>query len=96
MTVSRRDIALEVARDQGIAKGSAYAVMNSVLVKIRQALERGDSVELRKFGVFKLIQRKAAIRQDPRNAGVTLEYPAHRRIKFFPNKVMLRTVIKTR
>ena len=54
-----------------------------VLSEIKRALRRGDGVELRNWGTFRIKNQKASIRRNPRT-GETINIPASKQPKFRP------------
>lgn len=63
-----------------------------------EALERGERVDLRNFGVFEVIFRGARVGRNPRNPSVPVVISAHPAVKFTASKKLKRRVgpLKTR
>ena len=63
--------------------------INIVLSEIKQALKRGDRVELRGFGVFYTNNQKARISRNPRT-GEKVNTPQKKTIHFKMSKEMFK------
>lgn len=57
--LTRRSLASYVAQESTLSKAKAYEVVGSVLEGISLVLGEGGRVELRNFGTFEVIERKA-------------------------------------
>ena len=55
------------AKKPRLHRRDAELIVNTILDTIRTALERGDRVELRDFGVFAVKMREAYSGRNPRN-----------------------------
>ena len=62
---------------------------NIILVEIKQALKRGDRVELRGFGVFSTNIQKAKISRNPKS-GEKVNTPEKKTIHFKMSKEMFK------
>ena len=60
-----------------------------ILVEIKQALKRGDRVELRGFGIFSTNTQKARISRNPKT-GEKINTPEKKTIHFKMTKEMFR------
>jgi nucleoid DNA-binding protein len=83
LTVSKADIAHEVARATGLTRAQARASVDAFIASIRNALHRGDRVELRGFGVFKGMLRAPRAARNPRT-GAEVSVPGSRSTTFKP------------
>ncbi len=94
--MTKRDIVIDVSRSAGI-KLNQQTIMDFLqasLKSITQALARGETVELRNFGVFSVVTRKPRVGRNPRNPGVDVPIPAKAIVKFRPGKEMREQVGK--
>ena len=62
----KQDLVRKVSVDTGISQGIVRAIINSFLEEISLSLEKGERIELRKFGVFKVAYRKGREMIHPR------------------------------
>lgn len=82
MTLTRKDIVSEISAKHGLDSVLAAQVLESVLAKIGNTIEQGNRVELRSFGVFSVVTRKAKVGRNPNNPSVDVAIPARQVCKF--------------
>lgn len=64
--MTKSDIIDRVARGTGLTKIETEAVVNGFLITVMEALKRGDRVELRGFGSFRVQQRAPRKARNPK------------------------------
>ena len=64
--MTKADLIEEVAMASDLSKKSSEIIVNTFFNSIVESLTRGDKVELRGFGSFKLRHRRARIGRNPR------------------------------
>ena len=79
------DIINEVATVADITKVKAEVAVEAVFEAMREAMKRGERIELRGFGVFQVKPRKRGIGRNPRT-GKEVRIPPGRTIRFKPGK----------
>jgi len=79
------DIINEVVNKTGITKTKAEMAVERVFDEMKKALERGDRIELRGFGVFNVKPRKTGIGRNPRT-GAEVSIPPGKAVRFKPGK----------
>ncbi len=79
------DIVNEVVNRTGITKTKAEVAVETVFDAMKKALERGDRIELRGFGVFNVKPRKTGIGRNPRT-GAEVNIPPGKAVRFKPGK----------
>ncbi|MGH9540491.1 MAG: HU family DNA-binding protein [Terriglobales bacterium] len=79
------DIINEVVNRTGISKAKAEEAVETVFGGMKRALERGDRIELRGFGVFNVRPRKTGIGRNPRT-GAQVTIAPGKAIRFKPGK----------
>ena len=96
MTVTKKDLALQVAENVGIKKQLAYQVVNDLFEAMRGCLVRGDRIEIRGFGVLgvKDTKPKPAAR-NPRT-GEVVYVPARRKTYFKPGLLIRKELHRPR
>lgn len=87
MTLTKKEIVLKIAEETGIKQVDVKKVVQKTLDAIVEALIRGDKVELRNFGVFKVKSRKPKIGRNPRT-GDTVPVPQRKVAVFKPGRIM--------
>ena len=66
-------------------------ILEIVFSEITKALCRGENIEIRGFGTYKITMRKARIGRNPKTAK-TIQIPAKKVPKFRAGKVLKHTV----
>ena len=68
--MTKKDIILRVSDDTNIKQIDVKKVVQKTFDYIVDALSRGEKIELRNFGVFKIKQRKSRTGRNPRTGQV--------------------------
>ena len=79
--MTKKDIVLKITDATGIKQVDVKKIVQKTFDVIVDALMRGEKVELRNFGVFKIKERRARFGRNPRT-GEGVMIPPRRRIKF--------------
>ena len=79
------DLIVEVVNKTGITKAKAEQAVETVFESMKNALTRGDRIELRGFGVFIVRPRKTGIGRNPRT-GAEVHIPPGKAVRFKPGK----------
>ena len=79
------DIINQVVEKSGITKTKAETAVETVFASMKKALEHGDRIELRGFGVFNVRPRKTGIGRNPRT-GAEVSIPPGKAVRFKPGK----------
>ncbi|PYV10823.1 MAG: integration host factor subunit beta [Acidobacteria bacterium] len=79
------DIVNEVVGRTGITKTKAELAVETVFKSMKDALAKGDRIELRGFGVFNVKPRKTGIGRNPRT-GAEVSIPPGKAVRFKPGK----------
>jgi DNA-binding protein HU-beta len=80
----KADIVAEVARVSGISHLKAQDSVERVFTSIREALERGEKVEFRGFGVFRVKERKKGLGRNLKT-GESVPIAPGKTVKFKPS-----------
>ena len=64
-------------------------IIEIILKEIKETLQRGEGVELRNFGIFRVNTQKASIRRNPKT-GEKVSVPKKRTIKWKMSKDMFK------
>ena len=81
----KNDIVAEVVTRTGLSKTKAEIAVETVFETMKSAMERGDRIELRGFGVFNIRARKTGIGRNPRT-GEEVTIPPGKAVRFKPGK----------
>ncbi|MBL7081120.1 MAG: integration host factor subunit beta [Candidatus Omnitrophica bacterium] len=81
--MTKKDITLRVTDATGMRQNKIKKILQSILDAMSDALIRGEKIELRNFGVFKIKQRKPRPGRNPRT-GELVPVPARKVVVFKP------------
>lgn len=84
-TVIKLDIVNRVAERTGVPKMKAEQAVDALFHSMKEALTRGERIELRGFGVFVVKPRKRGVGRNPRT-GEEVAIPSGKTIRFKPGK----------
>ena len=87
----KADLINKIAKEMDISKQEAEAGVNLFFQTIKEALERGEEIELRGFGSFRFRQRQARSGRIPRT-GEPVKVPPKKVLYFKPSK-LLKSII---
>ena len=79
------DIVNAVVGRAGITRTKAEQAVETVFEALKQALGRGQRIELRRFGVFNVKPRKTGIGRNPKT-GEEVSIPPGKAVRFKPGK----------
>ena len=83
--MTKAELVEEVARAAELTKKDSEVIVDEVFKNIIQALNRGEKIELRGFGSFRVRQRDARRGRNPKT-GEPVDIPAKRVPYFKPGK----------
>jgi len=89
--MTKKDIVLRISDQTGIRQIDVKRVVQATFDCILDALVRGEKIELRNFGVFKIKQRKPRTGRNPRT-GTVVPVPARKSVVFKPGLEMKNKV----
>ncbi len=89
--MTKKDIILKVSDETNLKQIDVKKVVQKTLDCITEALVRGEKIELRNFGVFKIKQRKSRTGRNPRT-GQVVPVPPRKVVIFKPGLEMKKTV----
>lgn len=89
--MTKTDIIDIVAQGTGLTKVETSAVVDGVLATINYALATGDSVTLRGFGSFRVVERKGRSGVNPKT-GKAMNVPPHKSPVFRASKDLRKAV----
>jgi len=91
MQMTKKDIVLKIAEESGLKQIDVKKVVQRTLDHITSALAKGETVELRNFGVFKIKARRSRIGRNPKT-GTTVPIPERKVVTFKVGMVMKHKV----
>ena len=79
------DIVNAVLNKTGVSRTKAEQAVETVFGAMKNALGKGERIELRRFGVFNVRPRKTGIGRNPRT-GQEVSIPPGKAVRFKPGK----------
>ncbi len=89
--MTKLDLIEKIAEQFDITRKEAELAVNAFFSSIREALDKGDKVELRGFGVFKVRNKKERMGRNPRT-GEVIHVPAKLVPYFKPSKELKKAL----
>lgn len=89
--MTKKDIILKVSDETNLKQIDVKNVIQKTFACIIEALVRGEKIELRNFGVFKIKQRRSRTGRNPRT-GQTVPVPPRKAVVFKPGLEMKNKV----
>lgn len=89
--MTKKDIVLKVSDDTNMKQIEVKAVVQKTFNCIVDALARGEKVELRNFGIFKVKERRSRTGRNPRT-GQVVPVPPRKVAVFKPGLEMKKKV----
>lgn len=91
--ITKRDLVIHVSNETGIVQQQVLNVVQQTLDYIIDSVSRGETVELRNFGVFEVKLRKARVGRNPNYPQTDVPIPPRAVVKFKPGKEMREAVV---
>ena len=89
--MTKKDIVTKVSNETNLTQIDVKIIVQRTLDCVLESLERGETVELRNFGVFKVKTRKGRIGRNPRT-GQEVQVPEKKVVVFKPGLVLKNQV----
>ena len=90
--MTKRELVIRISSATGITQLNVYAIIQKTLDVIIESLQKGETVELRNFGVFKVITRKKREGINPNLPSQKITIPARRTVVFKQGKKMKKSI----
>lgn len=91
--MTKADLVEQVAKEADMTKKDAEQLVEIIFDSITSALNKGDKIELRGFGSFRVRQREARKGRNPKT-GTAVNIPAKRVAYFKPGKELKEVINK--
>ncbi len=91
--MTKRDLVIRISNDTNMIQQDVMAVVQKTLDYITEALIKGETVELRNFGVFEVKLRKPRVGRNPNDPAKDVQIPARAVGKFKPGKELREQVL---
>ena len=89
----KADLVNTIAQEMGISKQEAETGVNLFFQTIKEAIQRGEAIELRGFGSFRFRQRGPRAGRNPRT-GAPVQVPPKKVLYFKPSKLLKNLINK--
>ncbi len=89
--MTKKEIVLKISSETGLKQLDVKKVVQQTLEIIIQALAKGETVELRNFGIFKVKSRRGRTARNPRT-GEQVPVPPRKVVAFKQGLFMKRDV----
>lgn len=89
--VTKRDFVVQISYKLGVKQLVVRDVVDQFLDRVIDALAEGRRIELRNFGVYEIVQRKAKKGRNPKT-GEVVPIPARKAVKFTAGRIMKQKV----
>jgi DNA-binding protein HU-beta len=83
--VIKLDLVNAVVTKAGVSRSKAEVAVETIFQALKDAMGRGERIELRRFGVFSVRPRKTGIGRNPRT-GEEVTIPPGKAVRFKPGK----------
>ena len=90
--MTKKDIVIKVSNDTNLTQIDVKKIVQRTLDVILESLERGETVELRNFGVFKVKTRRGRLGRNPRT-GEEVSVP-EKKVVIFKAGLILKHKVK--
>ena len=92
--MTKRDLVVRISNETGLVQQQVLEVVQKTLDYIAESVIKGETVELRNFGVFEVKIRKARVGRNPNEPERDVPIPQRAVVKFKPGKEMREGVLK--
>lgn len=91
--MTKKEIVTKIAEETQLKQVDVKKVVQRTLEHIIDSLTKGETVELRNFGIFKVRARKPRVGRNPKT-GVAVSIPEKRIVSFKSGMIMKKKVMK--
>ncbi len=92
-TLTRADISDAIHNGIGLSRAECYALVDSIIDKLSEELEKGDTVKISGFGTFHVRQKSARVGRNPKT-GVEVPITARKVLTFRASPKMRDRIIE--
>ena len=85
--MTKKDIVIKVSNETNLTQIDVKKIVQKTLDAVVESLERGETVELRNFGVFKVKIRRGRVGRNPRT-GQEVQVPEKKVVVFKPGLIL--------
>ena len=92
--MTKRHLVVRIAQETGLNQLAVHDVIQRALDYITEALQQGQHVEFREFGVFHVTTRKSRIGRNPNKPADVVRIPPRQVVKFKPGRKMKQVMLE--
>ncbi len=89
--MTKREIVNKIAKKVGLPQQLVKRIIEELLGELREALVRGERIEIRNFGIFRVKVMRPKTGRNPQT-GESISLPAKKKATFKPGKLLKRIV----
>lgn len=89
--MTKKDIVMKVSNETNLTQIDVKKIVQRTLDAVVESLQRGETVELRNFGVFKVKGRRGRLGRNPRT-GQEVQVPEKKVVVFKPGLILKNRV----
>jgi nucleoid DNA-binding protein len=93
-TLTKRNLVIRIAQETGMNQHDVHTVLHRAFEAITESLCKGQHVEFREFGVFKVVTRKPRIGRNPHKPEDTVRIPARKVVIFKAGRALREAMQK--
>jgi len=94
MSTTKRDLVVKIADETGMTQANVAAIIQKILDCLTHGIASGKTIELRNFGVFEVVVRKARIGRNPKDPEKDIAIVARTQVKFRAGKELKERLAK--
>jgi len=91
MTMTKKELVMKIAEETNMKQVDVKKIVQKLFDQMIDSLFKGETIELRNFGVFKVKTRKPRMGRNPKT-GVTVSIPSRKVVTFKSGMVMKKKV----
>src|SRR5688572_23656990 len=91
-TLTKRELVVQISNETGLVQSQVFDVVQRTLDHITDSLAKGETVELRNFGVLEVRLTRPRVGRNPNQPGSSFVIPSRATVKFKPGKIMRQRV----
>ena len=90
--MTKRDLVIRISEETNLVQQDVAIVLQKTLDYIVEALQKGQTIEFRNFGVFEVQERKPRIGRNPNRPEQVVIIPRRKVVKFKPGRIMRQII----
>ena len=94
MSTTKRGFVVKIANETDMSQATVADIVQKTLDSIADELASGKTIELRNFGVFEVVVRKARVGRNPKSPKKDVAIPERVQVKFRAGKELEERLAK--